>query len=1176
MVRYVLAYLVFAVSSLGANTVQVPADQPTIQAGIDSASAGDTVLVADGIYRGAGNENRDIDFHGKAVVLMSENGPESCIIDAQATEEDRHHVFHIHNGEGPDTKIVGLTIRGGYRGRDYEGGGGAYLDTSSPSFENCVFENNYGYWGGAIRARRSNSVFIRCLIRDNQAVNGGGVSIESTGGPEFVNCTMIANRADSGAGAVHVRYWSYDTKLTRCLIAFNLGAPGITANLPSIVCSNIHGNPEGNYIGESGVFLGQDGNISVNPRLCDWALGRYDLDSLSPCLPANSEYGQLIGRDSGTCAPGGRVWHVRADGSGDATTIQDAVNAAHHGDTILLASGTYTGDGNRDLNLWGKILTIQSAEGSRSCIIDAGGSENEPHRAFHFRYGEGPSTEIVGLTLRGGYHGAVNEGGGAVYLDGSSPAIEDCSFEENYAYFGGSVYARESNSVLSRCVIFDNQAVYGGGVSCEGDAGPEFINCDIVANDADSGAGGVYILDEESDAELTRCNVTYNLGVQALGGCVPSVTCCNIFGNPRGNFIGEFAGLLGQNGNVSVDPRFCDLDNGDTHLNFDSPCLPDHNSCGMIGALGTGCTEVVWPLAGRPRLSGDLPAYIVRTLTPNLEWDYWDTACTGQEYFEVEIGTDQDWTYAEMWDSSPIRSAATTVQYAGAPLADRSVYYLRVRLANEHGWGDWTEQYFSTRLLPEGEISSNWSQYQYDSKHTGYNPGTKITMPLQLKWQQRVFPSNLNPITATEEYVMASPGEGPSTLPNVFSCLDSETGETLWADSVGWVSSTPQPSTAYGLWYQQIIDGAASRIVAYDVETGDTAWICPFRSQLIEGLKSPTVYGDRLVFPSEMYGGFSVADIHTGERLWAHGAGRQDAWTPAVYNDSIYIYFTNLLWTCDLSKDELGWDLRDTLPPCEGGPPVHVYFAGTAPVIDSCLNFLYILEMFQIQAIDLETGEIAWRNCGHFRTYGRSQSPVVCDGLLLVRESGRLVCYDAFTGEELWDYRAPTPIVSQPIAIDGHAFVGTEEATYAVDLNTHDAVWSYPVVGSVTAAGDKVYVSTVDGWIHAFGQVSSDVGEAEQPLLPVSMELCQNFPNPFNPSTTIRYALPKRSHVRLTVYNILGQEVAELINSAKTAGEHVAIWDGHDAKHRSVSTGVYFYRLQAGDHSVTRKMLLLK
>ena len=86
----------------------------------------------------------------------------------------------------------------------------------------------------------------------------------------------------------------------------------------------------------------------------------------------------------------------------------------------------------------------------------------------------------------------------------------------------------------------------------------------------------------------------------------------------------------------------------------------------------------------------------------------------------------------------------------------------------------------------------------------------------------------------------------------------------------------------------------------------------------------------------------------------------------------------------------------------------------------------------------------------------------------------------------------------------------------------------------------------------------------------------QNFPNPFNPSTTIRYTLSEASSVRLVIYNILGQQVRILVNTSQAAGAHSVMWDGRDALRRQVSTGLYLYRLEAGTNVVVRKMVFAK
>jgi len=89
--------------------------------------------------------------------------------------------------------------------------------------------------------------------------------------------------------------------------------------------------------------------------------------------------------------------------------------------------------------------------------------------------------------------------------------------------------------------------------------------------------------------------------------------------------------------------------------------------------------------------------------------------------------------------------------------------------------------------------------------------------------------------------------------------------------------------------------------------------------------------------------------------------------------------------------------------------------------------------------------------------------------------------------------------------------------------------------------------------------------------VPKTLELKQNFPNPFNPVTTIAYSVPERSHVRLKVYNILGQEVATLVDRMQNAGEHQVAWEASNQ-----ASGVYFYRLSFQNKVLTKKMALLK
>ncbi len=204
-------------------TIRVPQDRPTIQAGIDDAMVGDTVLVADGMWTGPGN--RDLDPGGKAITIRSTNGPAACVIDCQGNAAAPHRGFHIHSGEGNDCVIEGFTIAFGYCMDDdppWSDGGGIWCQSVNITITDCVIARCRASDGGGIHCSSGGCIIRGCTILDNIArVRGGGIYLVGNNNQCLVEDSLIVgNSAGTGAG-VNI-YISSHTILRNCQISENI------------------------------------------------------------------------------------------------------------------------------------------------------------------------------------------------------------------------------------------------------------------------------------------------------------------------------------------------------------------------------------------------------------------------------------------------------------------------------------------------------------------------------------------------------------------------------------------------------------------------------------------------------------------------------------------------------------------------------------------------------------------------------------------------------------------------------------------------------------------------------------------------------------------------------------------------------------------------------------------
>jgi hypothetical protein len=322
-----LAVMLFSAGSMRAASVRVPEDCPTIQCAVDACGQGDTVSVGPGTYRGAGN--RDVRIVGKDLVLIGIAGPDMTTIDC----EQAGRFLSIESSFG--TVLDGFTVVNGYSNHfggaiDADGvslancvfiantstmGGGAVCTSADAPVRNCTFLGNIdlGGHGGALWQMMvffGDAVFENCLFAGNySAWYGGALSLNNTQGGLFtiplLNCTFNGNQAELGGAIdcldapIHL-----DRTICRGNCASGRGDEvfadqgGVTVDCSDVNRSGFYGLD---------INYGQ-GVIDVDPIFCDprpcgiTTDGNYHLRSDSPCLPANSPCGELIGALGLGCA----------------------------------------------------------------------------------------------------------------------------------------------------------------------------------------------------------------------------------------------------------------------------------------------------------------------------------------------------------------------------------------------------------------------------------------------------------------------------------------------------------------------------------------------------------------------------------------------------------------------------------------------------------------------------------------------------------------------------------------------------------------------------------------------------------------------------------------------------------------------------------------------------------
>ena len=548
----------------------------TIQAGINAASGSDTVIVADGTYTGAGNLG--IEISGKIITVESENGPEACIIDC----ENSGRAFYLYNVGSPGALIEGFGITRGLSSLPGDdGGGGVLCEESLLTLTNCIITDcEASGYGGAVCSRTYSMLALEnCVLMSNSAGVGGGGVYSGQSSAFISDCTITGNDSGTYGGGVMIGWWSYG-EMTGSILWSNSSPDGaqLAVRLSSdstVSYSDVEGGSAAVYVYSSTLTWG-DGNIDQDPSVD--ATGHLLISS--PCidwcptgLPADCD-GETRPFDvPGTGYDGTRKYDIGADeyvvtaiyvngadgddawdgfapvwdgAHGPKKTIQAGIDAASEGNEVIVADGTYTGTGNRDMDFLGKAITVRSENGPQNCVIDC----QNAGRAFYMLNVGSPGAVIEGFSITRGMALTIVAYGGGVFCEGSLLTVRNC--------------------IVTECEATES----GGGISCRDFSSLTVENCVFSGNSSGSRAGGIHA--EESSLYVENCTVVdntageYGGGVMLAWGAYGEVVNTIVWSNtaPNGNNIALKAVLNPSTLTVS----YSDVKGGETAVHVDTGC----------------------------------------------------------------------------------------------------------------------------------------------------------------------------------------------------------------------------------------------------------------------------------------------------------------------------------------------------------------------------------------------------------------------------------------------------------------------------------------------------------------------------------------------------------------------------------------------------------------------------
>lgn len=406
-------------------------------------------------------------------------------------------------------------------------------------------------------------------------------------------------------------------------------------------------------------------------------------------------------------------------------------------------------------------------------------------------------------------------------------------------------------------------------------------------------------------------------------------------------------------------------------------------------------------------------------------------------------------------------SGATSSTYTTPPLfvPDRNAQF-SVLVSDSYG-SSLTSPAATLGVTDPWPAAPEWTTFQGNETHTGYVPVSCDPRAFKLAWTTPPLAAQvaLNPATAGAGKVFVSTQSYFGK--NLLFALDMGTGGVLWSYDFGGIHAVHPPAFAGNRVYLTTSGNVDAFLWCFDAATGTPLFRSAYGNQW-ERYFAPIIIGDRVYMGGGTYGGMCCFDATNGTKYWSAILNQYDQWTPAYANGRVYAYTGSYSPKVSVLDASTGLSVGDIPDP---GFVWNGWSMNEAPTLGSRNNLVAVQQGgSRLVSFDLAGSRLEWVLNGTYKGHA-----TIANGVIFVFNNSQLEARSETDGSLLWIWIAPleTP-TGTLVATQNLLFISTATKTYAVDLSTHKAVWSYPKGGllAISQSG-TLLISSTDGTVTA-------------------------------------------------------------------------------------------------------------